>query len=141
MWTCRECGRAFASRNQTHTCRPLGDLHRHFAGKSPVVRETFDRIVAAVAELGPCTVLPEQTRIALHVRMSFAAFVPRKSWLDGHLVLDRSFDSSRFLKVETYSSHNIVHTFRLRSPDEVDAEFVAWLALAYRVGEQRHLGR
>jgi len=32
-----------------------------------------------------------------------------------------------------------VHLFRLRSPEEVDAEFRAWLLEAYRVGEQRHL--
>jgi hypothetical protein len=29
----------------------------------------------------------------------------------------------------------------MSSPDEVDAEFEAWLVEAYRVGEQRHLER
>jgi len=32
-----------------------------------------------------------------------------------------------------------VHEFRLASPDEVDQEFTAWLAEAYRVGAQEHL--
>jgi hypothetical protein len=26
MWTCPDCGRAFAARNQTHTCAPLATL-------------------------------------------------------------------------------------------------------------------
>jgi hypothetical protein len=32
-----------------------------------------------------------------------------------------------------------VHEFRLASPAEVDQEFTAWLAEAYRVGAQEHL--
>lgn len=46
------------------------------------------------------TVLPEKTRIALQVRMSFAAFTPRNRWLDGHVVLARELASSRFRRVQ-----------------------------------------
>ena len=102
------------------------------------MRASFDRALAAVRGFGPVTVLPEKTRIALHVRMSFAAFMPRIRWLDGHLVLARTVHSGRFRKVGTYSPRNVLHAFRLESPDEVDEEFVGWLAEAYRVGEQRH---
>ena len=138
MWACPRCGRTFAGTNQTHTCAPLGDLETHFRGRQPQVRAAFDRVLAAVRGFGPVTVLPEKTRIALHVRMSFAAFMPRIRWLDGHLVLARTVHSGRFRKVETYSPRNVLHAFRLESPDEVDEEFVGWLAEAYRVGEQRH---
>jgi Domain of unknown function (DUF5655) len=132
------CGRTFANRNQSHACAPLGDLDRHFALASPAVRAAFDRVLAAVSGFGPVTVLPEKTRIALQVRMSFAAFMPRRNWLGGHLVLARRIDSPRFLRVDTYSPRNVVHVFRLTSPAEVDDEFVAWLAEAYQVGAQRH---
>jgi hypothetical protein len=94
-----------------------------------------------VEALGPVTVLPEKTRIALHARMSFAAFVPRVRWLDGHLVLARRVGSPRFTRVEVYSPRNILHAFRLAGPDEVDDEFSAWLAEAYAVGRQEHLRR
>jgi hypothetical protein len=140
MWTCPRCGRTFANLNQTHTCAPLTDLDRHFDGKGAQVRDTFDRVLDAVSALGPVTVLPEKTRIALHVRMSFAAFTPRIHWLDGHLVLARRLDSPRFRRVDSYSPRNVVHVFRLTGPEEVDAEFIGWLAEAYRVGQQRHLG-
>jgi len=139
MWQCPVCGRGFANRNQTHTCAPLGELDRFFASVEPHVRASFDRIVEEVRALGPVAVLPEKTRIALHVRMSFAALMPRKRWLNGHLVLARRIDTPRFTKIEVYSPRNVLHAFRLDSPDEVDAEFSGWLAEAYRVGAQEHL--
>jgi hypothetical protein len=139
LWTCPTCGRTFANRNQTHTCATLRDLDGHFAGKAPTVRATFDRILEVVRRSGPVTVLPEKTRIALHVRMSFAAFMPRARWLDGHLVLARRLDSARFRRVETYSPRNILHAFRLTGPGEVDEELAGWLAEAYEVGRQRHV--
>jgi hypothetical protein len=139
LWVCPQCGRSFANFKQTHTCAALGELDRHFEGTAPGVRATFDRVLAVVADLGPVSVLPEKTRIALHVRMSFAAFMPRTRWLDGHLVLARRIDSARFRRIEKYSPRNIVHAFRLTSLAEVDAEFSGWVAEAYRVGEQRHL--
>ena len=83
-------------------------------------------------------VLPEKTRIALYVRMSFAAFMPRRKWLNGHLVLARIIDSPRFTRIETLSPRNVVHAFRLTSPADVDTEFVAWLTESYRVGTQEH---
>ena len=105
-----------------------------------MVRATFDRVLDVVSQFGPVTVLPEKTRIALHVRMSFAAFVPRLRWLDGHLVLARRVESTRFRRIETYSARNVLHAFRLAAPAEVDEEFAGWLAEAYAVGGQHHLG-
>ena len=139
LWRCPVCGRTFANRHQTHTCAPLGEVDRHFDHSAPAVRAAFDRIVAVVEGFGPFEVLAERTRIALHVRMSFAAFTPRRRWLDGHLVLARRVDSERFRRVETYSPRNVLHAFRLTGPDQVDVEFVGWLGEAYAVGEQKHL--
>ena len=141
LWTCPRCGRAFANPRQSHSCAPLSRLDDHFAGSAPEVRAVFEAILAAVRRLGPVTVLAEKSRIALQVRMSFVALVPRKRWLNGHLVLARHVDSPRFLSVQAYSPRNVVHTFRLHGPEEVDPEFTGWLGEAYRVGEQRHLDR
>ena len=98
-------------------------------------------MLACVRAIGPVQVLAEKTRIALQVRMSFAAFTPRRDWLNGHLVLARRVDSPRFLRIDAFSARNVVHAFRLSRPDEVDAEFAGWLAEAYRVGAQEHLRR
>ena len=139
LWACPRCGRTFANVNQTHTCAPLGDLDSEFAGSAPEVRATFDRLRAVIEAIGPVTILPEKTRIAFHVRMSFVAVMPRRNWLDGHLVLARRVDSPRFRRIETFSPRNVLHAFRITSPFEIDDEFTGWLADAYLVGEQRHL--
>ena len=73
--------------------------------------------------------------------MSFAQVTPRVNWLDGHLVLARRLEHPRFRRIQTISPRNHVHFFRLTAPGEIDAEFRAWLAEAYAVGEQRHLKR
>jgi hypothetical protein len=135
LWSCPRCGRSFANANQTHTCAPLGDLDRHFARSDPAVRATFDHVLGL---LGPVEVLPEKTRIALHVRMSFAAFVPRRHWLDGHLVLPTTEDHPTFRRIQVFSPRNVLHAFRLTGPQDVDEAFSRLLRQAYRVGEQRH---
>ncbi len=140
LWRCPKCRRAFANRNQTHTCRRLHDLAHHFAGREPIVREIFDRVIDAINAIGPVTILPEKTRIAFQVRMSFAPVTPRKRWLDGHVVLARRLEHPRFRKIETFSPRNHLHAFRLEHPDDVDATFIAWLHEAYAVGAQQHLG-
>ena len=44
-------------------------------------------------------------------------------------------------EIESISPRNHVHAFRLSDRSDIDGEFRGWLAEAYLVGEQRHLGR
>ena len=138
LWICPKCGRGFANRNQSHSCSNV-QLKDHFVGREPQVVQTFHRLLAAATKSGPVTVLPEKTRIAFQVRMSFAAFTLKRRWIDGHVVLARKLDSSRFTRFEYFSPGNQLHAFRLLEPAEVDDEVEAWLAEAYLVGEQKHL--
>jgi hypothetical protein len=139
LWVCPDCGRGFANPRQTHTCAPLGDLDAHFTGRDPAVRACFDAVLDATRRHGPVTVLAERSRIAFQVRMSFAAFTPRPLWLDGHVVLARELAAPRFRSVQVFSARNVLHTFRLHEPSDVDEEVEAWLAEAYAVGRQDHL--
>ncbi len=139
LWRCLKCHRQFANRNQSHACGRYS-LASHFAGKPPVVRAVFDAVLAAVRRHGPVKVLPEKTRIAFQVRMSFAQVTLRRQWVDGHVVLSRRLENQRFRKIDTISLRNHVHHFRLFTPADVDAEVREWLKEAYAVGEQRHLG-
>ena len=140
LWQCPKCGRRFANRNQSHACGRY-DLAHHFRGKPPEIRALFDHIVAAIRKIGPVHVLPEKTRIAFQVRMSFAQVAPKSQWLDGHLVLARRFEHPRFRRIQTISPRNHVHSFRITSPRDINQQFRSWLAEAYAVGEQRHLER
>jgi hypothetical protein len=139
LWRCSDCRRQFANRNQSHACG-RSTLASHFVGKPKAVRAIFNKLFAVAKKNGPVTVLPEKTRIAFQVRMSFAAFVIRQDWVDGHVVLARRLDNPRFRRIETFSPRNHLHAFRFESVKEIDGEVAAWFAEAYRVGEQRHLG-
>lgn len=99
LWTCRECGRSFANRNQTHTCAELGDLHRHFANRTPELRALFDALAEAVRACGPAEVLSGKTRLAFHRRMSFLSVYPRKDHLILGFVLAERIDHPRFESV------------------------------------------
>jgi hypothetical protein len=138
LWQCPACGRSFANRNQTHTCSNVS-LESHFTGKSEKVRELFDELAGLIQECGPVKVLPEKTRIAFQVRMSFMAVQVRRDYLIGHFVFGRRIENPRFVRVETFSPRNHLHAFRVNSVSELDDEFAAWIREAYAVGQQKHL--
>lgn len=138
MWRCGSCGRTFANRNQSHACGQHS-LDRHFAGRSPRVRAIYDAFLTMLESLGPVTVLPEKTRIAFQVRMSFAQLTPRRDWVNGHFVLGRRAEDPLFTRIESFSPRNHVHAFRLDDPEDVH-ELRDYAAEAYAVGRQDHLG-
>jgi len=140
LWRCPSCGRTFANRNQTHTCG-LQTLEHHFANRPPAIRALFEAVRGAIEACGPVIILPEKTRIAFQVRMSFAQVTPRRHGLDGHVVLARRLEHPRFHKIETFSPRNHVPHFHISTPSDIDLEFIAWLREAYAVGEQRHRSR
>ena len=137
LWVCERCGRAFANRNQAHACGRW-TLDHHFDGKPPAIRAIYERFLAMLERFGPVTVLPEKTRIAFQVRMSFAQLTVRRQWVLGHLVLARRAEGPLFTKVESFSPRNHAHHFRLDSADQVDA-LEAFAREAYAVGRQEHL--
>lgn len=140
LWRCPTCGREFANRNQSHACG-THDLDHHFRGKPLEIRALYDQVAAIIEAVGPVRILPEKTRIAFQVRISFAQITPRRRWLDGHVVLARRREHPRFRRIETLSPRNHLHAFRLSSPRDLDAEFRSWIQEAYAVGEQQHLTR
>ena len=113
--------------------------HRRHENRVTAIRMLFEAVRRAIRECGPVTVLPEKTRIAFQVRMSFAQLTPRRHWIVGHLVFARRVPHSRFRRIDTISRRNHVHHFRLTLPEEIDSEFRSWLREAYSVGAQEHL--
>ena len=105
------------------------------------MRELFDALVATIRKCGAVKILPEKTRIAFQVRMSFIAVQVRRNYLIGHFVLARRIEHPRFTRVETFSPRNHLHAFRLESLAQLDDEFAAWTREAYAVGQQKHLIR
>jgi hypothetical protein len=138
MWRCPRCGRLFANRKQAHSCGRY-TLRQHLEGKPPEVVALFREFVEMVQKCGPVIMVPEKTRIAFQVRMSFAAVSLKRDRLDGHVVLARRLKNPRFTKIEDISPRNQVHHFSFRSHKELNKEVQGWLCEAYAVGQQRHL--
>lgn len=138
LWRCPACRRRFANRNQTHTCA-RHTLKHHFEGKPAAIAGLFRAFLRELRRFGPVTVLPEKTRIAFQVRMSFAQLTPKRQWVDGHLVLARPVHAACIRKVETFSRRNHVHYFRLTSLEDISVELIELMKEAYAVGEQKHL--
>jgi hypothetical protein len=82
------------------------------------------------------TVIAQKTRIVLQVRMRFAAAMPQKSALKGHLVLSRRCEDPRFTRIDSLSVRSHVHVFRLQSMADLDAGFARFVGEAYLVGGQ-----
>jgi hypothetical protein len=99
----------------------------------------FDQFSALIRKCGPVKVLPEKTRIAFQVRMSFIAVQVRRDYFIGHFVFAQRVESPRFVRVETFSPRNHLHAFRIDSLSDLDDEFAAWIREAYAVGQQTHL--
>jgi hypothetical protein len=133
MWTCPQCGRPFANSHQSHACA-RHTLTEHLEGKPASIIALYRQLEAVIQSMGPVIVVPEKTRIAFQVRMSFAAVMLKHRWIDGHVVLARRVESPRFRRIESISPRNHVHAFRLSALEEIDAELTAWIAEAYLVG-------
>ena len=140
LWRCEDCGRLFANPNQSHACGTTA-LAAHFERRSARVRAIFEAFRAMLEGFGPVIVLPEKTRIAFQVRMSFAAVMTRRGYLRGHLVLARRRESPCFDRVETFSPRNHLHAFVLRDAWQLRGELAECIGEAYRVGCQEHLRR
>jgi hypothetical protein len=139
LWPCPACGAQFTTANQWHSCGRF-DVDALFAKSSPLVRRLYARFVALLKRCGPVTILPQKSRVAFQVRMRFAAIMPQRSCLKGHLVLADPVRAACFERVESISVRNHVHVFRLESEAQFTPEFVAWVGEAYKVGRQEHLG-
>jgi predicted transport protein len=138
MWRCPVCRREFANRNQSHACG-THDLEAHFQGKPAGIRGLYDQFVAQVRRCGPVTILPEKTRIAFQVRMSFAAVQVQRSKITGHLVLAERHERPCFARVDYISRSNHVHHFTIAKAEDLNEELRGFIQQAYRVGEQKHL--
>jgi hypothetical protein len=140
LWRCPRCRRRFANRNQSHFCGNY-TLRLHLQGKPAHIRKLYELFVDQVRQCGRVTIVPEKTRIAFQVRMSFAAIQVQRSKLIGHLVLAERHEISCFTRIDSISRHNHVHHFRIAKPQDLNDELCSCIRKAYSVGRQEHLIR
>ena len=107
----------------------------HFTGKSPAVREIYDRLMNALRKFGSMIEEPKKTSIHLVHGSALAGVSTRKDALWLNIRLDHKIASPRINKVEQVSAKRFHNELKLTSPGEVDAELVGWLKEAYHLGD------
>jgi hypothetical protein len=138
MWTCPECGRSFANRNQAHACQTT-TADEYLAGRSDLAISIYEAVVGALEKAGGFRVHAQKTRIAFISRMTFAWVSLARRWADVGFVLPDPLDDERIRRLELYGPTSWGHSIRLGSPGEVDDDVVGWLGEALRRGNQETL--
>jgi uncharacterized protein DUF5655 len=141
LWTCPKCGAKFVTANIWHSCgrRRLEDL---FARSEPHVFKVFQKFRRMVKACGPCTMIPQKTRVVFMVRMRFAGATVRKTNLRVGLILERQLPHDpRIEAIETYAPHSHGHYLRIDREDQLDATVRRWIREAYDSGTQKHFER
>ena len=138
LWTCPDCGRQFANRNQAHSCVTIS-LDDALEAASPKAAELYESVVAALRKCGEFRVHPQKTRIAFITTMTFASVRLAQRWVDASLITPEPIEDKRIAKVDLYGPTSFASEVRINDPGDIDADLREWLCVAYERGLQETL--
>lgn len=113
--------------------KPSFTIASHFAGKAPVVREIYDKLLRELRKFGPIVEEPKKTSIHIVNATALAGVATRKDSIVLTIKSDRALRSPRIFKTERVSAKRFHHEVKLTSPKDVDAELLRWLKAAYEL--------
>jgi hypothetical protein len=113
--------------------RPINGftINSHFDGKTPNVRQIYDRLLRSLKKLGPLSEEPKKTSIHLVSASALAGVATRKDSLVLTIKSDRPLASKRIHKSEQTSARRFHHEVKLTKPADIDDELLRWLKEAY----------
>jgi len=137
LWTCPCCRQKFVTKNIWHSCSSF-TVDEFFRKKAPAHKKLYRAFLKVVRKCGPVKVNVNKSRISFQARVRFAG-IPRvtKDGLVGGFWLKHRIHSPRFTRVEFLPPNNYIYQFRIARDEDLDAEVLAWLREAYRVGQQK----
>ena len=106
----------------------------HLNVASPKAADLYQRFAELVQTFGAVEIVATQTRIDYRVRMIFASVQFREDSLLVQLVQPQRLESPRVIRVDTYTQSTFANYLYIRSIEDFDAEFNAWLQEAYNLG-------
>ena len=137
-WICPHCGARFVTRNLSHSCirRTVDEF---FADKPAAGVRHAKAFIAEARKLGPVTLHPVKTRIALMVDVRFAAINRiAADLIKGHLWLRERHESERFDRIEALGPNYVYH-FEISDRRPIDDELRAFLSRSYAIGCREHI--
>jgi len=105
----------------------------HFVGRQPHVRAIYDGILDAAKQFGPVREEPKKTSIHLSNRTAFAGVATRKDTLILTLKSANDLSNPRIVKHEQVSANRWHLDVRLQKTDQVDAELITWIRVAFEL--------
>jgi hypothetical protein len=134
-WTCPRCDREFGRANQSHTCLPGNSVDASFRGR-PEQRAIYDAIMRHLETLGPVHADAVSVGVFLKSDRKLAELRPKAKWLECALYLPAAIDDPRVARSQKLSVARVVNFFKLRTPDDVDAQVCEWLTEAFELATE-----
>lgn len=141
VWTCPECRAKLVTRNLSHSC-VRRTAREFFAGKPKAGVALAKAFIAEARKLGPVTLHPVKTRIALMVDVRFAAIYRiNEAAIRGHLWLTERLDVEApwLVKIEPLGKRDVLYHFELSATKPIDDKLRALLQRSYAIGRREHL--
>ena len=130
-WTCPSCARSFGRSGQSHVCAPALTVEEYFATGPEFERPIFEVVCAHLESLGPVVVEPVQVGVFFKRARTFAELRPKTRWVTLSFILPVEVGAERVSRRIRLSAARTYHETKLRLPDDVDDEVLAWLTEAY----------
>lgn len=124
-WTCPQCDRQFAGKDQSHSCLPPVPVGVHFEGRPAWMRGAFDSIVRKLGK----TIRVDGIATGIHfaVRSTFAGITTAGKKMQVEFLLPHEIKSPRIVKAEHLGPTRIAHHVDLVAGAGADAELLGWL--------------
>jgi len=106
-------------------------VEAHFDGKSPHVREIYDKILSACSDFGYLAEDPKKTSIHLNRNTAFAGVKTQVNSLVLTVKAEEDIASDRIANRQQASARRWYCYVKVSSPDEVDGELLGWLKNSY----------
>jgi hypothetical protein len=104
---------------------------------SPIARELYARLIAAIAPIGTWREEVKKTSIHLARSSAFLGVHPRKEHLLVTVKSDKAIKNRRIVKAEQVSANRWHLELKIAAPSEIDKEFLTWVRHAYELGGER----
>ena len=108
-------------------------VDKHFDGKLPAVRETYDALLHVARRFGNVGEEPKKTSIHLVARTAFAGVMTRQTKLVLTIKSPVAVKGRRVAKCEKLSANRWHFEVHLATPADVDGDVEAWLRSAYQI--------
>jgi hypothetical protein len=130
LWTCPTCNRQFERQGQSHSCKPY-PLEMHFEKKpaGKILYEKFRRTVKK--KVGSFKIESLECCIHFVSTSTFAAVKILRDKIRVDFSLSHKIKSKRIVQNMQLSANRYLYYVDIYSEDEIDEEFIEWIAEAH----------